>query len=684
MTKMAISTEDVLQKLRGLIDEAILPEDLDSTPWNDFVFEMLSHEMATRRLRMNTTKVWEGYARKWREFLPDLKCSQSWPFYCGSYTEGMPNAGDLDTMLVASWTSAYEYTGKMEDDVDQLPFITTSDCHPGFIKIIVPHTTRKFYDFEDYQIRKIGRHFYLSSIGFLRTMQEWGTTGSNYNVHGPALTLSATEDTSYDIVHAIRCTHWPTFAQDIFKRSKIPADLAEKLKNSSLFAVATGYSLSKDADVEWRLSFSEPEKCMVENWNETQFYCYYLLKNFKMIHLKNPDILCSYFMKTVILWMSDVLPKEWWNPSRLIESFYKSLFILQSMYRNHCLPNYFIPQNNMIDHKERKDCLGLADTIHSILSSGRMKEIIAELLCEEELGVVQQVVNNVPKHIPVRSCRNLCTLVRQYCQSNISFSEALLANEASILSSLTMMMTVWNRTQCKAMVAILAKLPELVSPDTVHVFHVILTRQIADSYHSFSTRDSKKRAERLYKESLTLVYPCGFNDEGLSGTIQLALFYYLEGNSQQALTVLRDVIPMIVKIVKMNSVERYIIISFPLCMKERFVRDEFLYKEVCELKADFPLNINVIVVGLYILIRSCIDTSSKDTLDDVTRFFMLLKVCGDQLTTANACEGWSTIIKGVLSVLEDKCNLFLCTLEPRSKTPPFTRNQKLKHFWEDS
>lgn len=165
---------------------------------------------------------------------------------------------------------------------------------------------------------------------------------------------------------------------------------------------------------------------------------------------------------------------------------------------------------------------------------------------------------------------------------------------------------------------ILTNLPELVSPDMTNVFQAMITRQIADCYHSFSTRESKKRAENLYKQSLTLVYPCGFDDEGLSGNIQLAFFYYLEaGNSPQALTVLRGVVPMMAKAVKMNSVERYIRLSFPLCMKERFVRDEFLYKEVSELKADFPLSINVIVLGLYILIQLYLDTSAKaDSPDD--------------------------------------------------------------------
>ena len=680
LTKMAISTENLLQKASGLINEAVLPDDLQSPPWNDFVCEISSHEMATRHLRMSTAKVWEAYARKWRKLLPDLQASQSWPVYCGSYAEGMPNAGDLDTMFVASWMVTYEYTGYTVKDKDQLPFVTSSD-HPGFIKILVPHAIRKFYNFKDYQIRKIRQRFYLSSMGFLRTMQEWGTTGSHYNVHGPAFTLSATEDTSYDIVHAIRCTEWPTFAQDIFHRStKIPEDLAEKLRGTSLYAVAIGHALSKDADVEWRLSFSEVEKCLVENWNETQFNCYYLLKNFKMIHLKNPDVLCSYFMKTVVFWMSDVLPKEWWSPSRLVEAFYKSLFLLQYVYRKRYLPNYFIPQNNMIKHKKRKGCLALADLIHSILCSGHVKEIIAELLCEEQLEVVQQVLN-VP--IPVQSCQELCTVVRQYCQSSVSFSEALLVNEASILFSLTVMMAIWNRTQCQAMEAILEKLPELVSSDMVKVFHTMITRQIADSYHSFSTRDSKKTAERLYKESLSLVYPCGFDDEGLSGNIQLALFYYLEGDSHQALTVLHDFIPMIDKAVKMNHVQRYILITFPSCTQERFARDEFLYPEVSGLKAEFPITVNVIVVGLYILIRSHIQISSKDSLDDAKRFFMLLKACGDQLTTPDASDTWTLIIRGVQSTLEEQSSLFMGTLEPRSKIPLRTRNQKLKHFWED-
>lgn len=682
--KMADSTGNILQKLTDVINEAILPDEVQSAPWNDFVFEMLSHEMSTRHLKMNTAKVWEGYARKWRELLPDLKTSQSWPVYSGSYMEGMPNAGDLDTMLIASWVAAYEYTdGKMVNNVDELPFVTTKDCHAGFIKIVVPYATRRFYNFKDYQIRKIGRHFYLSSIGFMRTMQEWGTTGSNLEAHGPSLKLSGTQDTSYDLVHAIRCKQWPAFAKDIFHRSKIPEDLAEELKTLSVYAVATGHALSKDTDVEWRLSFSEVERCLVENWNETQFHCYYLLKNIKMIHLQNPDVLCSYFLKTVILWMDEAVPKEWWNPSRLIEMFYKSLFILQSMYRKHCIPNYFIPQNNMIDHKKREDCLALADKIHFLLSSGRLKVIIAELLCEEKMDIIHQVVNYIPRHIPAHSCRKLCSVVRQYCQSDVSFSEALLANEADLISSLTVMMAVWNRTQCRALEDILMRLPELVSSNMVNIFHVMISRQIADFYHSCVTRDSKTRAEHLYQKSLRLVYPCGFDDEGLSGTIQLALFYYLEGNSGEALTVLRDVIPIIIRAVKTkNGVERYISISFPLWLKERFHRDEFLYNEISGLERDFPLVVNVIVIGLYVLILSCINTVSVDSIGDVKEFFMFLEACGDQLTTPSTCESWATIIKGVLVILEDKCNLSLFA-KPRSELPPFTRNQKLKHFGED-
>ncbi|XP_071160876.1 cyclic GMP-AMP synthase-like receptor 2 [Mytilus edulis] len=351
----------VVEEVRTILSKSELPEDWKSEPWTYFVTEMMTYEMVTRQMKINCVNVWQAYARKWRELEPDLNESKVLPVFAGSYAEGMPNACDLDMIFVATWVESYEYFGKLRDNVNSFPFISDL-CHQGYIKLIIPSNTRRFNGFQDYLIKKDGRHYYLSSKGFVRAMKECGTTGYKNHINGPALTEEGVEGFSTDIVHAIKCTHWPSFANDIFQRAHFNGDV-EKMKHLSVYAVATGHALSKHKDIEWRLSFTEAEKVLVMNWTDTQYHCYYLLKHFKMIHLKNSDVLCSYFMKTVIFWISDVIHNAEWQPIRLTELLFKSLTLLHIMYMNHYLPNYFIPQNNMIDHKSKDECLILADMI---------------------------------------------------------------------------------------------------------------------------------------------------------------------------------------------------------------------------------------------------------------------------------------------------------------------------------
>ncbi|CAC5414949.1 unnamed protein product [Mytilus coruscus] len=272
-----------------------------------------------------------------------------------------------------------------------------------------------------------------------------------------------------------------------------------------------------------------------------------------MIHLKNADVLCSYFIKTVILWLSDVLPNANWIPSRQMELLFKTLHILQIMYRSHYLPNYFIPQNNMIDHKYKEDCLVLADEIRDILSSGRIRIVIAELLCENDVeGIFLSAKNWDIKNARITSCRILCKTIRKYCVSSRTFCEQLIINESQLLSSLTIMMPIWNSTQCKAMEEVLEILTQIVSLEFTCAFRTVITRQIADFCHSLGTRKSRKKAEILYRESLTLVYPCEFNDGQISGRVQFALFHYLNGDCTGALSEINTIHPAIVDAIKNN------------------------------------------------------------------------------------------------------------------------------------
>lgn len=671
----------VVEDIKNIFIRSELPEEWKSEPWNNFVTEMLSYEMDTRKMKRNCVEVWQAYERRWHKLLPDLKASMAYPVYAGSYAEGMPNAGDLDMICVATWTEAYEFFGKLRDNVTSLPFIADL-CHPGYIKLIVPSITRRNYDHKDYQVKKDGRHHYLSSTGFVRTMKEWGTTGYNHDVNGPALTEEGVEGTSSDIVHAIKCVIWPSFANDIFLRTCFNGDV-EKIKQLSVYAVATGHALSLHNDLEWRLSFTEAEKVLVREWTETQYNCYYLIKHLKMIHLKNTDVLCSYFIKTVILWISDVVPNAYWIESRQMEFLFKTLHILQIMYRYHYLPNYFIPQNNMIDHKSKEDCLVLADEINDILLSGRIRIVIAELLCENDVEVIfLSSINMDVKHARHKSCRILCKTVRKYCESSRTFYEQLVINEAQLLSSLTTMMPIWNRTQCKALEDILAILSNIVSLEFSCAFRTVITRLIADFYHSLCTRQSMKKAETFYRESFTLIYPCKFNDGHISGRVQFALFYYLNGDYTVALSEINKIHPAIVDVIKNNKVDCYLNLSFPVWLKDRFFHDEFLARLVSALLTNFPFIVNVVVIGIYIMIKCIVKICPKERQDDVFALYSLLRECEDQQCTPTACDSYQMIADNLSDTVKEIYHII--QLPPTVKNGmPFTRNQAVKQYWDD-
>lgn len=94
--------------------------------------------------------------------------------------------------------------------------------------------------------------------------------------------------------------------------------------------------------------------------------CYRIFKSIYYSELQRPKVLCSYYMKTIFLWVCEKLPMETWqeeNLACLLMGLLDDLF--------HCLvnkecANYFIPQNNMLRHIPREFLLHHAKTVSNI------------------------------------------------------------------------------------------------------------------------------------------------------------------------------------------------------------------------------------------------------------------------------------------------------------------------------
>ncbi|VDI27774.1 Hypothetical predicted protein [Mytilus galloprovincialis] len=267
----------------------------------------------------------------------------------GSKAEGLDfTESDVDIMFLLTYVHVYEHqTNSMSIDTF---IISTEDTAPGYVRLIS-------YGYTTPLIRKWclkqDRNKLLLSNKLLK--ENWL---SNFPyvafIHGPCIT---DPNKSVDHAFCFRCTSWIQQAQPWIQRKREwpSANLIHKIKNYGVLFVAIGCTDSPNEETEWRVSFSVAEKQLIYSFSHSQLLCYALMK----ILLKEvidtnqfyKDQLCSYFMKTVVLWASEELPVHVWKPANIIFCFQYVIQRLIYFIRIEFLPHYFISDNNILKHK---------------------------------------------------------------------------------------------------------------------------------------------------------------------------------------------------------------------------------------------------------------------------------------------------------------------------------------------
>ncbi|XP_045202238.2 uncharacterized protein LOC123555712 [Mercenaria mercenaria] len=166
--------------------------------------------------------------------------------------------------------------------------------------------------------------------------------------HGPS---SSDENINADYVLGLPCKNWPTEALPWVTRTTADQWPGRKTKcfavNSGCFVVPTGHCLSETERLEWRISTSIAERCLMFNMNITQIRCYVVLKMIMKTFLNG--IVTSYQCKTVLMHLVEITNSQLWREENLISCIIMSLRLLQlCVFINNC-PHYFIPENNLLD-----------------------------------------------------------------------------------------------------------------------------------------------------------------------------------------------------------------------------------------------------------------------------------------------------------------------------------------------
>ena len=168
--------------------------------------------------------------------------------------------------------------------------------------------------------------------GYYVTSHEWReiftSLAPHYNTHGPCISfVSGTVE--HDVAYCFKADKLPieaySFIQRLHRAGWPSTSTLQRIASGGCHFVAIGAKGSPTELMEWRISFSATEKILIHFMNHVQFLCYGLLKLFLKeaidIHIEVKGLLCSYFLKTTLLWEIATNDLEW-NESNFLFCFW--------------------------------------------------------------------------------------------------------------------------------------------------------------------------------------------------------------------------------------------------------------------------------------------------------------------------------------------------------------------------
>jgi hypothetical protein len=272
----------------------------------------------------------------------------------GSKSEGVvPFFGsDFDYMMVSQLWICVDY-GRLED---KMIIIETdlNECPPGYTKLrrFIPGLCMDYIP--SAAISEFIKNSDLLCLhdGYKQIFKTISGPAMNSIWQSNILFGVKISDVSTDHVFAIRY-YTSTFLRDWAKRSRQfewpPPNVIEDVSTTEGYIVPVGNKLSEGQSLEWRICFTTGECKLVASFNATQLKLYVLLKmTVKDILKPAIDCVSFYMVKNVVFWVMEHTPTFVFTPSNLTKCVIHALWFLLHCLHNDYLPNYMIPNRNLL------------------------------------------------------------------------------------------------------------------------------------------------------------------------------------------------------------------------------------------------------------------------------------------------------------------------------------------------
>ncbi|XP_071142279.1 uncharacterized protein [Mytilus edulis] len=275
----------------------------------------------------------------------------------GSLAERLDLQGsDMDIMFVLNNVDVIQDLRNMRHPVQCTTLVMETDTdHPGFTRLrLIAGADGETYEY----FESTSKGLCLSVKKFVSNIKEIIQL-QHLSTHGPCL---SDQGQYVDYAFCLRSRYLPysTIAwASRYRHQWPPNSTIDKIEQYGCLLVPIGPRTIPDCNILWRLSFSVAEKQLVHSFNFTQLLCYCLLKlTLKLIINTNKHVeglLCSYFLKTALFWVSEEVDIDTFQISKLFVCFSHCLNKLISWVKKCYCPNYFIPEHNMFLGKVNSD-----------------------------------------------------------------------------------------------------------------------------------------------------------------------------------------------------------------------------------------------------------------------------------------------------------------------------------------
>jgi hypothetical protein len=352
----------------------------------------------------------------------------------GSLAEGLYLPGsDMDVMFVLNHVQVIHNIQLINLSAQCTTLLMVDDMAiPGFskLKLIAKGDHEYIYTTPECFVETINGIF-LSNISFVRKFIEHNIN-NKHSAHGPCL---SDKGEAFDAAFCFHLYSWPRQAAKWIHRHRTgqwpPDILIDNIVNYGCILVPIGPKEIENSELLWRISFSMAEKQLSHSMNYTQLLCYALLKlSLKNIIDRNDKVqglMCSYFMKTAVFWLSEEISINTFQLQNLFHCYFLSLDKLITWVKCCYCPNYFIPEHNMFRGKINRSNSQLLLTILERLRNGERevftvntlfnsKVVLHESYVKLELFMYKVIGNDV--EVDIENCYTLLSFVESLVMSH--------------------------------------------------------------------------------------------------------------------------------------------------------------------------------------------------------------------------------------------------------------------------